>query len=315
MMHELSQVERPTLILPNHFKAYSKTKIHNHDFNCSDLPMKFKFKEYCPLVFVDFRERFGVDPDDYLYSLAGAEPTPFDSVGKSHAAFYMTHDKKFVVKSLAKMEVELFHNILPQYHAYIVETEARTLLPQFMGMYRITVDNNETYLIVMRNVMSSTFTIHEKYDLKGSTVQRSADEGEIAKESPTFKDNDLRFRNRKIYIGAEKKASLLAMLDADSNFLAKLKLMDYSLLVGIHTCEEGEPPIEDDVDVFAITSDEGHKEIYYMAIIDVLTLYGAKKRAAHTAKTMKHGPNAEISTVNPDHYKTRFLEFINSVLE
>lgn len=26
-----------------------------------------------------------------------------------------------------------------------------------------------------------------------------------------------------------------------------------------------------------------------MAIIDVLTLYGAKKRAAHTAKTMKHG--------------------------
>ena len=29
--------------------------------------------------------------------------------------------------------------------------------------------------------------------------------------------------------------------------------------------------------------------VYFMAIIDVLTLYGAKKKAAHAAKTMKHG--------------------------
>ena len=34
---------------------------------------------------------------------------------------------------------------------------------------------------------------------------------------------------------------------------------------------------------------EADPTIYFMAIIDVLTLYNAKKKAAHAAKTVKHG--------------------------
>ncbi|KJE88403.1 phosphatidylinositol-5-phosphate 4-kinase type-2 gamma [Capsaspora owczarzaki ATCC 30864] len=316
MMNELSQVERPTLLLPVHFKAYSKTKIHNHQFNTSDLPMKFKFKEYCPIVLVDLRERFGVDADQYLYSLAGAEPIPVEANGKSGASFYMTHDKRFIVKSMSKIEVDLMHNILPLYHTYIVETSARTLLPQYVGMYRITVDNVETYLLVQRNVFSATHEVQEKYDLKGSTVQRSADGEEIAKGGATLKDNDLRTRNRKLYLGNDIKEQLIATLERDTAFLAKLKLMDYSFLVGIHRTSKGEEPIDQDVDVYSLpSSSEEHDEVYFVAIIDVLTVYGAKKKAAHTAKTMKHGVHAEISTVHPEHYRSRFLEFINTIVE
>lgn len=37
------------------------------------------------------------------------------------------------------------------------------------------------------------------------------------------------------------------------------------------------------------------KEVYFMAIIDILTPYDAKKKAAHAAKTVKHG----VSTCHP----------------
>lgn len=148
-------------------------------------------------------------------------------------------------------------------------------------------------------------------------------------------------------------------------FLATLKIMDYSLLVGIHDVDRAEqeemdvegvgeeddyendgmgggvltgsfgtPPdspgnplncggffgpgeFDPSVDVYAIKSRDGEetltsvclrrrllsekvkrvvsapgavkKEVYFMAIIDILTHYDAKKKAAHAAKTVKHG--------------------------
>ena len=49
---------------------------------------------------------------------------------------------------------------------YVVECHAQTLLPQYLGMYRLTVNDAETYMVVMRNVFSPRLTIHKKYDLK-----------------------------------------------------------------------------------------------------------------------------------------------------
>lgn len=54
---------------------------------------------------------------------------------------------------------------LPQ---FIVECHGNTLLPQFLGMYRLTVDGVETYMVVTRNVFSHRLTVHRKYDLKVS---------------------------------------------------------------------------------------------------------------------------------------------------
>jgi hypothetical protein len=66
--------------------------------------------------------------------------------------------------------------------------------------------------------------------------------------------------------------------------------------------------------VFGMPSSEDKKEIYFMALIDILTHYGLKKKSANVAKTVKYGQDQEISTVKPDQYSKRFLDFINRII-
>jgi len=91
----------------------------------------------------------------------------------------------------------------------------------------------------MGNVFATNRTIHERYDLKGSTFGRAAsDEEKIKfKENVTYKDVDWRAREKKLHFGPSIKAALLEQLKKDCQLLEKLNVMDYSLLVGIHYCD------------------------------------------------------------------------------
>lgn len=54
------------------------------------------------------------------------------------------------------------------------------------------------------------------------------------------------------------------------------------------------------------------RELYHIGIIDILTNYGMKKKSAHVAKTKLSGSDADgISTVRPEIYARRFLDFID----
>ena len=87
-------------------------------------------------------------------------------------------------------------------------------------MYRITVDNVETYMVVIRNAFSSNIKIHKKYDLKGSTVDREASQKEREKDEPTYKDNDFLHDKCKIHIGEDAKAKLMDTLGKSHIFLS-----------------------------------------------------------------------------------------------
>jgi len=358
-INELSHVNIPVMLLPDDFRAFSKIKVDNHLFNKESMPSHFKVKEYCPLVFRNLRERFGVDEVDYRESLTRSQPLKIISSGKSTAQFYESYDKFFIIKSLTSEEIERMHAFLKQYHPYVVERHGKTLLPQYLGMYRVTVESVQYYFVVMRNVFSSQLPIHKKFDLKGSTVDREASEKELEKTLPTFKDNDFIKQKIKIDIGEDAKERLMDLLNKDVGLLTKLHIMDYSLLVGIHDCVRAEeealqsenvqiqgrsenseseecdsgerwtyntPPdsprgpqyreVVYEVDIYAIPSIEERREVYFIAIIDVLTQYGVKKQAAKAAKTVKYGGNVDgISTCDPEQYAKRFLDFIGKALE
>ena len=158
---ELQHVSVPVMLMPDDFRSYSKVKIDNQSFNKENLPSHFKVKEYCPIVFRNLRERFGIDDMDFVNSLTKS-PEPMDNPGKSGSKFYISHDKLYVLKTLTSEEVEEMHHLLKQYHPYIVERHGKTLLPQYLAMYRLTVDNVEHYMVLMRNV----FTGHLRVSLK-----------------------------------------------------------------------------------------------------------------------------------------------------
>lgn len=53
---------------------------------------------------------------------------------------------------------------------FIVECHSETLLPQYLGMYRTTIENKEYYYLVIRSVFSDKKSIQKKYDLKVSVL-------------------------------------------------------------------------------------------------------------------------------------------------
>ncbi|KAK3519241.1 hypothetical protein QTP70_022238 [Hemibagrus guttatus] len=361
-INDLNQVPVPVMLLPDDFKANTKIKVQNHLFNKENLPGHFKFKEYCPQVFRNLRERFGIEDLDFQASLTRSPPVKGE--GQGEGLLFTSYDRTLVVKQISSEDVADMHSILSEYHQHIVKCHGSTLLPQFLSMYRVSVESEDTYLIVMRNMFSHRLIVHRKYDLKGSLVSREASDKEKVKELPTFKDVDFRNNMQKVYVTDEQKEKILEKLNRDVEFLVKLKIMDYSLLLGIHDVaraereeeEAEEPSCEDEgetengvnptphvgsygtspegiagymnsfkpmgpgefdpyLDVYAVKSAPGapQREVYFMGLIDVLTQYDTKKKAAHAAKTVKHGAGAEISTVHPEQYAKRFRDFISTI--
>ena len=231
-VRELQHIHVPVMLMPDDFRSFSKITIKNHAYNKENLPSNFKVKEYCPLVFRNLRERFGIDDRDFLKSLT-MPPRPINPL-RGGANYYLSADRLYVIKTLSTEEVEEMHHFLKQYHPYIVDRHAKTLLPQYLALYRLTVDSVESYMVVIRNVFSAHLKVHKKYDLKGSRVDREASDKEREKSCPTLKDNDFLADGVKISIGEEGKEALMETLGADVDFLSKLNITGYSLLVGIH---------------------------------------------------------------------------------
>ena len=119
----------------------------------------------------------------------------------------------------------------------------------------IQANQKNIRLVVMNNLLPSGVKMHLKFDLKGSTYKRKASKHEKEKKSPTFKDLDYLellpeglplssyslFAKSYVYSGLllepETYTALISTMRRDCRVLESFKIMDYSLLLGIHNLD------------------------------------------------------------------------------
>jgi len=92
----------------------------------------------------------------------------------------------------------------------------------------------------MNNLFPPHRDIHRTFDLKGSTIGRDFKEEELDKNPrATLKDLNWLRRNLHLEFGPTKKDAFVEQMQKDVALLQKLKIMDYSMLVGIHDLQRG----------------------------------------------------------------------------
>ncbi|XP_076752089.1 phosphatidylinositol 4-phosphate 5-kinase 59B isoform X12 [Xylocopa sonorina] len=199
---------------------------------------EFKFKNYAPIAFRYFRDLFGIQPDDFLMSMCSAPLRELSNPGASGSIFYLTDDDEFIIKTVQHKEGEFLQTLLPGYYMNLNQNP-RTLLPKFFGLYCYRCNSKNVRLVAMNNLLPSSVKLHQKYDLKGSTYKRKASKLERSKSSPTYKDLDfMEHHPEGIFLEADTYSALVKTIQRDCRVLESFKIMDYSLLVGIHNLDQ-----------------------------------------------------------------------------
>ncbi|XP_037714870.1 phosphatidylinositol 4-phosphate 5-kinase type-1 alpha isoform X6 [Drosophila subpulchrella] len=199
---------------------------------------EFRYKIYAPIAFRYFRDLFGIQPDDFMMSMCTSPLRELSNPGASGSIFYLTTDDEFIIKTVQHKEGEFLQKLLPGYYMNLNQNP-RTLLPKFFGLYCLQTSNAKNIrLVVMNNLLPSSVRMHLKYDLKGSTFKRKANKAERAKKSPTYKDLDFMEQHPNgIFLEAETYSALIKTIQRDCTVLESFKIMDYSLLLGVHNLD------------------------------------------------------------------------------
>ncbi|XP_073045367.1 phosphatidylinositol 4-phosphate 5-kinase 6-like isoform X1 [Primulina eburnea] len=207
---------------------------------------EFKWKDYCPLVFRTLRKLFKVDPADYMISICGNDALrELSSPGKSGSFFYLTNDDRYMIKTMKKSEVkQVLKRMLPAYYKHVRAFE-NTLVTKFFGLHCVRMTGpaqKKVRFVIMGNLFCTEYVIHRRFDLKGSSHGRLTDKPESDIDpTTTLKDLDLNFIFR---LQKSWYQDFCRQVNRDCDFLELERIMDYSLLVGIHLREishSGEP--------------------------------------------------------------------------
>ncbi|XP_057807892.1 phosphatidylinositol 4-phosphate 5-kinase 6-like isoform X2 [Salvia miltiorrhiza] len=310
----------------------------------------FRWKDYCPLVFRALRKLFKVDPADYMISICGNDALrELSSPGKSGSFFYLTNDDRYMIKTMKKSEAKVLIRMLSAYYKHVRAFE-NTLVTKFYGLHCVKLTGaaqKKVRFVIMGNLFCTEYAIHRRFDLKGSSHGRLTDKPESEIEpTTTLKDLDLNFIFR---LHKSWFRDFCSQVDKDCDFLEQERIMDYSLLVGIHFRDmsnageplnmgartplgNGSPDLSRSTSVklganiparaeLTVRKNNGEAQLvgeptgeYYevilvFGIIDILQDYDISKKLEHAYKSFQYDPTS-ISAVDPKQYSKRFRDFI-----
>uniref|UniRef100_A0A0E0J6I0 1-phosphatidylinositol-4-phosphate 5-kinase n=1 Tax=Oryza nivara TaxID=4536 RepID=A0A0E0J6I0_ORYNI len=307
----------------------------------------FRWKDYCPLVFRTLRKLFDVDPGDYMLSICGDDALlELSSPGKSGSFFYFTNDDKYMIKTMKKAEVKVLLRMLPAYYKHVRSFD-NTLVTKFFGLHCVKITGaiqKKVRFVIMGNLFCSNYSIHRRFDLKGSSHGRTTDKPlDQIDETTTLKDLDLNFifRDHGMKISAGKWTKIVSFWSKRElwitvfwlAFTSKTDAKIYSSSPDNETTqtaledeEKRKAPVklgigmpsrvenvvknpESESQLIGEPTGEFQDVILFFGIIDILQDYDISKKLEHAYKSMQYDPNS-ISAVDPKQYCKRFRDFI-----
>ena len=222
-----------------------ETHVRRIPFQPSNNLRDFAFIDIEPTIFGLIRNSLGISPQEYQPSFEIKDEQDVESSGmlekftegKSGSFFYFTRDFKYIIKTITEEEEVFLRKIAYKYYAH-VQKNPDSVIVRLYGLHKVRLARLQRFIavVVMENLFYNEHNLkmHERYDLKGSTIGRRVIKGNKNpkdKFKKTLKDLDF---TSTVSIGPESKQQLMEQLRADVKFMSDLQIMDYSLLLGVH---------------------------------------------------------------------------------
>ena len=276
--------------------------------------LKSFFKE------VDFRESLDIVKN--AAKIKSLSESKDGEGGKSGEFFFLSHDRKLILKTTNTIESNIFLNFLDSYQKHFGDLP-RSQIGRILGLFE--VDFEDAGRSIKLFVMEALDPLHKtavlrKYDLKGSVFNRrtmSLEDITGARRSTkiniVMKDTDFVKIEKEIILQFEKRRELINSLRLDVKFFIKHRIIDYSLIICVvdkTKLPEGYLEIEKARRNHHVFESQADSTLcYFIGIIDYFQKFNFNKASERLAKmVLKCNTKLDTSSQPPKKYGKRFKQ-------
>lgn len=269
--------------------------------------LKWKYIDYNKRIFEKIRKLDNIENEYFIKSFVHKiKEYKNKNSGRSRSLFYITYDKKYIIKTVYNTEYKFLRSILKKYYYYLRNNE-NTYLIKFYALGQLKNTFLDIRFVIMNNVFYN-HNIQRIYDLKGTTENRF-----VSSNNLVYKDLNFKIDNQYLNISKYIYDQYWDNVVKDTKFLESINIMDYSLIFGLIDKNEEEKKSSDFNNKNIIIGN--NNDNYIIGIIDILQNWNLKKKiTSHFKKCIYSCYKIDIDTEPPNIYRKRFIFYITSTI-